>query len=177
MKDHEEFSTLSAAERRVLIIAELKRKSRIRTLLRGLPLDEVREIIDRMKGVLNELEEEYKKREEEEKEKRAQAERIMSDMESCGVDIGLLNEMFTSKSEPDNAKYSKDVARMLSRGWELSSWSATVSHRRSKKMSAAKFGRSSSGPKCHSLLKHTLSPHHHAFLVLCRTDIQRTFFD
>lgn len=83
MKDHEEFSTLSAAERRELIIAELKRKSRIRTLLRGLPLDEVREIIDRMKGVLNELEEEYKKREEEEKEKRAQAERIMSDMESC----------------------------------------------------------------------------------------------
>lgn len=63
MKDHEEFSTLSAAERRELIIAELKR---------------------------------------------AQAERIMSDMESCGVDIGLLNEMFTSKSEPDNAKYSKD---------------------------------------------------------------------
>ena len=61
-----------------------------------------------MKGVLNELEEEYKKREEEEKEKRAQAERIMSDMESCGVDIGLLNEMFTSRSEPDNAKYSKD---------------------------------------------------------------------
>ncbi|EMJ7066849.1 DNA-binding protein [Salmonella enterica] len=108
MKDHEEFSTLSAAERRELIIAELKRKSRIRTLLRGLPLDEVREIIDRMKGVLNELEEEYKKREEEEKEKRAQAERIMSDMESCGVDIGLLNEMFTSRSEPDNAKYSKD---------------------------------------------------------------------
>lgn len=53
MKDHEEFSTLSAAERRELIIAELKRKSRIRTLLRGLPLDEVREIIDRMKGVLN----------------------------------------------------------------------------------------------------------------------------
>ncbi|EHB4523382.1 DNA-binding protein, partial [Escherichia sp. S69_ASV_4] len=47
MKDHEEFSTLSAAERRELIIAELKRKSRIRTLLRGLPLDEVREIIDR----------------------------------------------------------------------------------------------------------------------------------
>ncbi|WP_338271044.1 DNA-binding protein, partial [Escherichia coli] len=108
MKDHEEFSTLSAAERRELIIAELKRKSRIRTLLRGLPLDEVREIIDRMKGVLNELEEEYKKREEEEKEKRAQAERIMSDMESCGVDINLLNEMYTSKSEPDNAKYSKD---------------------------------------------------------------------
>ncbi|EOW9487327.1 H-NS family nucleoid-associated regulatory protein [Vibrio cholerae] len=61
-----------------------------------------------MKGVLNELEEEYKKREEEEKEKRAQAERIMSDMESCGVDINLLNEMYTSKSEPDNAKYSKD---------------------------------------------------------------------
>ena len=29
-------------------------------------------------------------------------------MESCGVDISLLNEMFTSKSEPDNAKYSKD---------------------------------------------------------------------
>ncbi|NHB63600.1 H-NS family histone-like protein [Photorhabdus sp. RW14-46] len=108
MKDHEELSTLSAAERRELIIAELKRKSRIRTLLRGLPLDEVREIIDRMKGVLIELEEEYRKREEEEREKRAQAERIMSDMESCGVDISLLNEMFSSKSEPDNAKYSKD---------------------------------------------------------------------
>ncbi len=99
---------LTAAERRELIIAELKRKSRIRTLLRGLPLDEVREIIDRMKGVLNELEEEYKKREEEEREKRAQAARIMSDMKSCGVDINLLNEMFTSKSEPDNTKYLKD---------------------------------------------------------------------
>ncbi|EGR0592440.1 MULTISPECIES: H-NS family nucleoid-associated regulatory protein [Gammaproteobacteria] len=116
MKDHEEFSTLSAAERRELIIAELKRKSRIRTLLRGLPLDEVREIIDRMKGVLNELEEEYKKREEEEKEKRVQAERIMSDMESCGVDINLLNEMYTSKSEPDNAKYSKDGASWSGQG-------------------------------------------------------------
>ncbi|ATW30867.1 DNA-binding protein (plasmid) [Candidatus Williamhamiltonella defendens] len=108
MKDNEEFSALTAAERRELIIAELKRKSRIRTLLRGLPLDEVREIIDRMEGVLNELEEEYKKREEAEKEKRDQAKRIMSDMESCGVDINLLNEMFTCKSEPDNAKYSKD---------------------------------------------------------------------
>lgn len=116
MKDHEEFSTLSAAERRELIIAELKRKSRIRTLLRGLPLDEVREIIDRMKGALNELEEEYKKREEEEKEKRVQAERIMSDMESCGVDINLLNEMYTSKSEPDNAKYSKDGASWSGQG-------------------------------------------------------------
>lgn len=108
MKDHEVLPTLSAAERRELIIAELKRKSRIRTLLRGISLDEVREIIDRMAGVLNELEEEYKKREEDEKEKRVQAERIMNDMESCGVDISLLNEMFTSKSEPDNAKYSKD---------------------------------------------------------------------
>ncbi|MDL4241383.1 DNA-binding protein [Salmonella enterica] len=108
MREQDEFSTLSAAERREVIIAELKRKSRIRTLLRGLPLDEVRGIIDRMTGVLNELEGEYKKREEDEKEKRAQAERIMNDMESCGVDIGLLNEMFTSKSEPDNAKYSKD---------------------------------------------------------------------
>lgn len=67
MKDHEALSTLSAAERRELIIAELKRKSRIRTLLRGLSLDEVREMIDRMTGVLNELEEEYKKREEDEK--------------------------------------------------------------------------------------------------------------
>lgn len=65
----------------------------------------------------------------------------MSDMESCGVDIGLLNEIFTSKSEPDNAKYLKDgfcrvgkyVARMLSRDWKLSNRSATVSHRRSKK--------------------------------------------
>lgn len=116
MKDQEEFSTLSAAERRELIIAELKRKSRIRTLLRGLPLDEVREIIDRMKGVLNELEEEYKKREEEEKEKRAQAQRIMSDMESCGVDINLLNVMYASKSEPDNAKYSKDGATWSGQG-------------------------------------------------------------
>lgn len=100
MREQDEFSTLSAAERREVIIAELKRKSR--------PLDEVRGIIDRMTGVLNELEGEYKKREEDEKEKRAQAERIMNDMESCGVDISLLNEMFTSKSEPDNAKYSKD---------------------------------------------------------------------
>lgn len=108
MKDHEEFSALTAAERRELIIAELKRKSRIRTLLRGLPLGEVRDIIDRMKGVLNEFEDEYQKREEEEKERRIQAEKIMSQMETCGVDIQLLNEMFTNKSEPDNAKYSKD---------------------------------------------------------------------
>lgn len=41
MREQDEFSTLSAAERREVIIAELKRKSRIRTLLRGLPLDEV----------------------------------------------------------------------------------------------------------------------------------------
>lgn len=75
MKDHEEFSTLSAAERRELIIAELKRKSRIRTLLRGLPLDEVREIIDRMKGVLNELEEEYKS----EKKKKKKSELRLSE--------------------------------------------------------------------------------------------------
>lgn len=138
-----------------------------------------------MKGVLNELEEEYKKREEEEKEKRAQAERIMSDMESCGVDIGLLNEMFTSRSEPDNAKYSKDGVSWSGQGRRPDAFKGLGAveleryriHRRSKKMSAAKFGRSSSGPKCHSLLKHTLSPHHHAFLVLCRTDIQRRFFD
>ncbi len=39
----------------------------------------------------------------------------MSDMESCGVDIGLLNEMFTSRSEPDNAKYSKTEFRGVGR--------------------------------------------------------------
>lgn len=118
------------------------------------------------------------------KEKRAQAERIMSDMESCGVDIGLLNEMFTSRSEPDNAKYSKDGVSWRARtspgcfqGVGSCRAGALPYPTEEVKMSAAKFGRSSSGPKCHSLLKHTLSPHHHAFLVLCRTDIQRRFFD
>ncbi|EGA8339571.1 H-NS family nucleoid-associated regulatory protein [Edwardsiella piscicida] len=108
MKDSGVISQLSVGERRELVIAELKRKHRIRTLFKGLPVSEVREIIERMQGVCDELEVECKRREEDEKERRSRAEKIMNDMISSGVDIEFLSEVFTSKSEGSNAKYVKD---------------------------------------------------------------------
>lgn len=116
MKEIENVSVLTANERRDLIIAELKRKSRIRTLLRGLPVDDVKDIITRMKDVLVELENDYRKREEDEKSKRAEAERILNDMESCGVGLNLLSEVLMNKSDNESARYLKDGVTWTGQG-------------------------------------------------------------
>jgi DNA-binding protein H-NS len=99
---------LSASERREVVISELKRKSRVLLLMRGLPLHEFREIINRPEAVYVELEIDHKNREEHDRIKRAEAEKILSDMSARGVDIDYLNEVVISKSEPDNVKYIKD---------------------------------------------------------------------
>ncbi|HFZ8522884.1 H-NS family histone-like protein [Aeromonas caviae] len=99
---------LSASERREIVISELKRKSRVLLLMRGLPLHEFREIIDRLEAVYVEMEIDHKNREEHDRIKRAEAEKILSDMSARGVDIDYLNEVVISKSEPDNVKYIKD---------------------------------------------------------------------
>ncbi|MND15763.1 hypothetical protein D3C80_59940 [compost metagenome] len=98
---------LSASERREIVISELKRKSRVLILMRGLPLHELREIIDRLEAVYVELEVEQKSREEQNRIKRAEAEKIIDDMNARGVDIDYLNEII-SKSELENVKYIKD---------------------------------------------------------------------
>lgn len=99
---------LSASERREIVISELKRKHRVAILMRGLPLPEFREIIDRLECVYIEIEAEIREREEVDRERRVLAEKIIEDMNAKGVDIQYLNEVFVSKSEPDNAKYLKD---------------------------------------------------------------------
>jgi len=99
---------LSASERREIVISELKRKHRVLLLMKGLPLHELREIIDRLEGVYVELEVDYKNREELDRKRRAEAEKIIKDMDARGVDIEYLKEIIISKSEPDNVKYIKD---------------------------------------------------------------------
>ena len=99
---------LSASERREIVISELKRKSRVLLLMRGLPLHEFREIIERLEAVYSELESDQKNRDELDKIRRAEAEKIIIDMNARGVDIQYLNEIIVGKSESDNAKYIKD---------------------------------------------------------------------
>ena len=99
---------LSASERREIVISELKRKSRVLLLMRGLPLHEFREIIERLEAVYSELESDQKNRDELDKIRRAEAEKIIIDMYARGVDIQYLNEIIVGKSESDNAKYIKD---------------------------------------------------------------------
>ena len=103
-----ELINLSASERRELVISELKRKNRVIILMKGLPLHEFREIIERLEAVYLELESEQKSRDELEKIRRAEAEKIIDDMNARGVDIQYLNEIIVGKSESDNAKYIKD---------------------------------------------------------------------
>lgn len=55
-----EFINLSASERRELVISELKRKHRVLILMRGIPLHEFREIIERLEAVYSELESDQK---------------------------------------------------------------------------------------------------------------------
>jgi len=76
--------------------------------MKGLPLHELREIIDRLEGVYVELEVDYKNREELDRRRRAEAEKIIKDMDARGVDIEYLKGIIISKSEPDNVKYIKD---------------------------------------------------------------------
>ena len=103
-----EFINLSASERRELVISELKRKHRVLILMRGIPLHEFREIIERLEAVYSELESDQKNRDELDKIRRAEAEKIIIDMNARGVDIQYLNEIIVGKSESDNAKYIKD---------------------------------------------------------------------
>ena len=103
-----ELINLSASERRELVISELKRKHRVLILMRGIPLHEFREIIDRLEAVYSELESDQKNRDELDKIRRAEAEKIIIDMNARGVDIQYLNEIIVGKSESDNAKYIKD---------------------------------------------------------------------
>jgi DNA-binding protein H-NS len=76
--------------------------------MRGIPLHEFREIIDRLEAVYSELESDQKNRDELDKIRRAEAEKIIIDMNARGVDIQYLNEIIVGKSESDNAKYIKD---------------------------------------------------------------------
>ncbi|WP_148612724.1 DNA-binding protein, partial [Aeromonas sobria] len=103
-----ELINLSASERRELVISELKRKHRVLILMRGIPLHEFREIIERLEAVYSELESDQKNRDELDKIRRAEAEKIIIDMNARGVDIQYLNEIIVGKSESDNAKYIKD---------------------------------------------------------------------
>ena len=59
-----ELINLSASERRELVISELKRKHRVLILMRGIPLHEFREIIERLEAVYSELESDQKNRDE-----------------------------------------------------------------------------------------------------------------
>ena len=73
-----ELINLSASERRELVISELKRKNRVLILMKGLPLHEFREIIERLEAVYLELESEQKSRDEHEKIRRAEAECVIA---------------------------------------------------------------------------------------------------
>ena len=64
---------LSLNRKRELIVAEFKRKHKVRSIFRDFPVDELSEIVDRLKGVLDERIKEEAEREAKEAEKQARA--------------------------------------------------------------------------------------------------------
>lgn len=108
---------LSVARRKEIVVSELRRIVRMRTILKDLSVSELDEIYERFGSYIDERKEE----EEEEKEKMAalkiKAKAIFEEMRLKGVDIETLNEIHEElQSPPLPPKYKKDGATWTGQG-------------------------------------------------------------
>ncbi|AYM89021.1 MAG: DNA-binding protein [Rheinheimera sp.] len=105
---------LTTNQRRDVVLSELKRKSKIRTIFKDCEASEIKEILDRIESVFEEkyAEETLKKQNHEKMQERAQS--ILSEMEEKGIDMELLQELQFKKDSlsvpPPKVKYMKDGA-------------------------------------------------------------------
>ena len=104
---------LALNHKRELIVAEFKRKHKVRAIFRDFPVDELSEIVDRLKGVLDERVKEEEERKAKEAEKQARARSILQDMESQGIDFQVLQEVRDQQNQQrsggsSKTKYIKD---------------------------------------------------------------------
>lgn len=110
-------SNLSLARRKEIVISELKRIVRMRTIFKDLSVAELDEIYERFGSYIDER----KQEEEEEKIKLAalkvKAKAIFEEMRVKGVDIETLNEIHEEmQSPPLPPKYKKDGATWTGQG-------------------------------------------------------------
>lgn len=112
---------LSLNRKRELIVAEFKRKHKVRSIFRDFPVDELSEIVDRLKGVLDERIKEEAEREAKEAEKQARARLILQDMENQGIDFEVLQQVRDQQSQhhaggSSKTKYIKDGVSWTGQG-------------------------------------------------------------
>lgn len=109
---------LTVHQRRELILSELKRKSRVRTIFRDLSVEELTDILERVKDVLAERVEEEKERAEREAAIKERAVSILKEMEATGVDIKTLKEIQERLESAGGSKvrYVKDGATWSGQG-------------------------------------------------------------
>lgn len=105
---------LTVNDRRDVVLSELKRKSKIRTIFKECPSSEMEEMLVRLKSVYEEkLAEEALHKEKQEKLQR-KAQNILMEMEEQGIDVELLREMQLKQhsltAELPKVKYIKDGA-------------------------------------------------------------------
>lgn len=111
-------SNLTVHQRRKLILSELKRKSRVRTIFRDLSVEELTEILERVQDVLAERIQEEKERAEREAAIKEKAVSILKEMEEKGVDIKTLKEIQDQRDSTSGSKvrYVKDGATWTGQG-------------------------------------------------------------
>ncbi|MCB5162611.1 H-NS family nucleoid-associated regulatory protein [Marinomonas algarum] len=121
MVDLENFaSNLTVTQRREICFSELKRRSRIRTLFKDYPIEEMREMIDRLEAVLEEKIKEEEMLLIKKAEAIKEAEAIIREMEKKGIDIRDIEQAIKRKTDnqvsEETAKYVKDGKRWGGRG-------------------------------------------------------------
>lgn len=107
-KDGVDISTLSVHQRRELILAEFKRKSRVRTIFRDVPIHEFRDIVSRLTDLLDERVREEEERAVADEARRAIAMTALKDLQEQGIDFNMLKEVQEQSSPGAQARYVKD---------------------------------------------------------------------
>ncbi|MGL4515138.1 MAG: hypothetical protein ACRCUH_00370 [Shewanella sp.] len=116
--DQQAVENISSEMRRDIVISELKRKSKVRKILKGLSLNEIREIVSRMQEVLIEYELIFQHKAAESIRKRDIAEKIITRLSDADVDKTVLNDLITKLHDvsSDKAVYMKDGVKWCGKG-------------------------------------------------------------
>lgn len=112
-------NNLTVHQRRDLVLSVLKRKSRVRTIFADVSVEELKEILERLEGVLEEKIVEDKERAEKDAARIEKSISILREMEELGVDIETLKKV---KSQQEltrsgaKVKYVKDGSSWSGQG-------------------------------------------------------------
>ena len=108
---------LSVARRKEIVVSELRRIVRMRTILKDLSVSELDEIYERFGSYIAERKEEEKEEKEKMAALKVKAKAIFEEMRLKGVDIETLNEIHEElQSPPLPPKYKKDGATWTGQG-------------------------------------------------------------